>query len=704
MHKTRENANGTFSIGKTWAIDSLDRLEETDTLGFIITIQKPYYWMTETTKDKYAFVTALIQVYRKFTGGRTPEIVGFESIFRAAPAAATSQNSRTQSTPPNPYTTPPQPKPLVNPYTSPPPQANPYTTSPPQANPFASPPPPVQANPYVATPPPVQSNPYASSPTQANPYAAAASNPYANSAPSDPYAVPAGVPLKPQRLPSESSVRRPYAVERIPSRESSRGSPERPRSKDKQQQPDAIIGVVPPMPIAPLNISRQASASPSLRSTPSETLLGSYETASVKSRRADDDTASMTSVGSRTRGPRPMASAPALKASALSSSRALAESPLPGQMGSAGRSTPPTPPTTNKSSKHGPKLSISTSTSMPSKLQNGGNFPPDSAATPRMKSPLRKRPKSIDETAAPSEETMSAAMLEIESLLTSFDWTHPTPCATRLETLLTDEYETVESENVHALVMNDGPQMHDFVARLDDGIKQCEELDEMLTLYLVELQALADDVNFIESENRGLHVRTANERALEKELSELLNTMSISPREFEVLKQQSLEKQEGIDRVAQSLLQIYLALKASAGLVDQEGEDGPKENMQIVREMRRMTKTESEKFLARLREFVKIKFQVPSHFSLSYRRPNSCRYHRLNPRRYQYSPITQHPIPTSIGTRDSFYSPRKSIKIVMRTSNNCIFPPPVDHTRKISEDLSISGKHQAEGLHRMISN
>ena len=620
MHKTRENANGTFSIGKTWTIDSLDSLEETDSLGFIITIQKPYYWMTETSKEKYAFITALIQVYRKFTGGRTPEIVGFESIFRSTPAAPASQSSRS---PPNPYATPPQPKPQVNPYTNPPAQANPYTSSPPQANPYGSPPPAALANPYVATPPPVQSNPYASSPTQANPYAAAPSNPYANSAPNDPYAAPAVVPLKPQRLPSESSVRRPYAVERIPSRESSRGSPERPRSKDKQQQPpDAIIGAVPPMPIAPLNISRQASASPSIRSTPSETLLGSYETASIKSRRAEDDTASMNSVGSRTRGPRPMASAPALKASSISSSRALAESPLPGQTGSAGRSTPPTPPTTSKSSKHGPKLSISTSTSMPSKLQNGSNFPPESAATPRMKSPLRKRPKSVDETAAPSEETLSAAMLEIESLLTSFDWTHPTPCATRLETLLTDEYETVESENVHALVMNDGPQMHDFVARLDDGIKQCEELDEMLTLYLVELQALADDVNVIESENRGLHVRTANERALEKELSELLNTMSISPKQFEVLKQQSLEKQEGIDRVQQSLLQIYLALKASAGLVGQEDEDGPKENMQIVKEMRRMTRTESEKFLARLREFVKIKFQVLSHFSLSYSRRN----------------------------------------------------------------------------------
>ena len=285
-------------------------------------------------------------------------------------------------------------------------------------------------------------------------------------------------------------------------------------------------------------------------------------------------------------------------------------------------------------------------------------------------------------------------MLEIESLLTSFDWTHPTPCATRLETLLTDEYETVESENVHALVMNDGPQMHDFVARLDDGIKQCEELDEMLTLYLVELQALADDVNFIESENRGLHVRTANERALEKELSDLLNAMSISPREFEVLKQQSLEKQEGIEKVERSLLNIYLALRACAGLVNQEDEDGPKENMQIVREMRRMTKTESEKFLSRLREFVKIKFQVLSSISLTYCRPNSCQYHHPNPKLSLSSLITQRLIPTSIGMLDSFYSPRRSIRVVIRTSHSCILLPLVDPIKRISECLSTNGKLQ----------
>ena len=586
MHKTRENANGTFSIGKTWGIDQLERLEETDILGFIITAQKPYYWMTETSKEKYAFVTALIQVYRKFTGGKSPQVIGFDSIFRNSG----SQNARQQSPP-------------RNPYASPPPQSNPYANVPSPSNPYATSPPPSQSNPYAASPPPSQSNPYAAAP----------SNPYANSSPVDPYAstAAAALPLKLQRLPSETSERRPYPGERMPSRESNRSSPERPRSRDRPSR-DLLNNGAPPMPIAPLNMSRQTSASSGLRST-SETLAGGYDVASIRSnrRQQDDDNASLNSMGSRTArtgGPRAMMSTPALKSSSIPAQRALADSPVSVRPKSAGRSTPPTPTLTKSgvpTTKHGPKLSITTSSSLPSKLQNGTT---PATPVPTM-TPLRRRPRSIEDT-APSEETFNAAMVEIESLLMSFDWTHPTLCATRLETLLTDELESVESDNVHALVMNDGLQMQDFVTRLDDGIKQCEELDELLTLYLVELQALADDVNFIESENRGLHVRTGNERALEKELSELLKAMSISPREFDVLKQESLEKSESIDRVEKCLLQVYQALKASSGLAEQQDDDGPKANMQIVREMRRMTRQESEKFLARLREFVKIKFQV----------------------------------------------------------------------------------------------
>jgi len=234
--------------------------------------------------------------------------------------------------------------------------------------------------------------------------------------------------------------------------------------------------------------------------------------------------------------------------------------------------------------------------------------------------------------------------------------------------------------------MNDGPQMQDFISKLDKGIKQCEELDEMLTLYLVELQALSDDVSFIESENRGLHVRTANERALEKELSELLTAMSISPREFEVLRQESLGESEAIVKVEKSLLQVYLALKASSGLAVQQDEDGPKENMQIVREMRRATRTESEKFLARFREFVKIKFQVIFLIKKDVNsRPSSCQYRRPSRNLRQCFLIIQVHILISIDTPGLSCLQRRPTQRVMPIYSSSICLPPGNRIKMTSE-------------------
>ena len=96
MHKARENANRTFSIGKTWVLDDLDVIEsftnaipQTDEqqqnksragpTGFIVTVQKPYYWKANTAKEKDFFIFALIKIYKKYTGGKLPQLIGFSS-------------------------------------------------------------------------------------------------------------------------------------------------------------------------------------------------------------------------------------------------------------------------------------------------------------------------------------------------------------------------------------------------------------------------------------------------------------------------------------------------------------------------------------------------------------------------------------------------------------------------------------------------
>ena len=96
IHKGRENTNGTFSIGKTWPLDDLGGIQNfvgltpantheqqakqwASSLGFIVTLGKPYYWQASTSKEKDFFIASLIKIFRKYTGGRSPDLVGFTS-------------------------------------------------------------------------------------------------------------------------------------------------------------------------------------------------------------------------------------------------------------------------------------------------------------------------------------------------------------------------------------------------------------------------------------------------------------------------------------------------------------------------------------------------------------------------------------------------------------------------------------------------
>jgi hypothetical protein len=85
VHKSRENPNGTFQIGKTWNLDDLTKIENdtVDSTGFIVHMGKPYYWTTGTSKEKTVFIGSLIKIYKKYTGGKVPELVGLDTTGHA---------------------------------------------------------------------------------------------------------------------------------------------------------------------------------------------------------------------------------------------------------------------------------------------------------------------------------------------------------------------------------------------------------------------------------------------------------------------------------------------------------------------------------------------------------------------------------------------------------------------------------------------
>lgn len=97
MHKARENNNGSFSIGKTWNMEELSAIESfshsaappqtekeaqhrewAGSVGFVVTVTKPYYWQAGTSKEKDFFIASAVKIYRKYTKGLIPELKGFD--------------------------------------------------------------------------------------------------------------------------------------------------------------------------------------------------------------------------------------------------------------------------------------------------------------------------------------------------------------------------------------------------------------------------------------------------------------------------------------------------------------------------------------------------------------------------------------------------------------------------------------------------
>ncbi|KAF2036497.1 hypothetical protein EK21DRAFT_52030 [Setomelanomma holmii] len=96
LHKARENANGTFSIGKSWPMEDLSAVENYVHLnpkddeeaqrkkwagekGFTVTITKPYYWEAGTAKEKEFFIGSMVKIYNKYTKGEFPILTGFSA-------------------------------------------------------------------------------------------------------------------------------------------------------------------------------------------------------------------------------------------------------------------------------------------------------------------------------------------------------------------------------------------------------------------------------------------------------------------------------------------------------------------------------------------------------------------------------------------------------------------------------------------------
>jgi len=168
------------------------------------------------------------------------------------------------------------------------------------------------------------------------------------------------------------------------------------------------------------------------------------------------------------------------------------------------------------------------------------------------------------------DEIAQATMLSVEEMLEGYDWGNdgflnrqaPGDTADMVEARLFDELMALDKANIHSFLESDD-RVNLVVKLLDEAILEVDGMDSLISSYKIHLNAVSDDITFIQSQRRGLQVQTQNQRALLTEVENLLQTVDVDQESLIILTQESLEKPAGIQRLEDAVTVLYKALQAS---------------------------------------------------------------------------------------------------------------------------------------------
>ncbi|KAF1957081.1 hypothetical protein CC80DRAFT_471549 [Byssothecium circinans] len=215
--------------------------------------------------------------------------------------------------------------------------------------------------------------------------------------------------------------------------------------------------------------------------------------------------------------------------------------------------------------------------------------------------------------------------LEFEVLLSEIGWGSSELSAKNIESLESDikrQIARVEAGSWLSHLEQKDDRVETVERMLDRAIAECDELEGLLTLYNVELSSLNDDVAFIEAQGQGLQVQTANQRLLQNELQQLVDTISITPDQLEPLRRAPIGKINGLMAIESSLVLLYKALltidpsfiegrrggTAGNGTTSSGFGNSELASMQALREKKDRYLSDGAMFLDRLKKHMEITF------------------------------------------------------------------------------------------------
>ncbi|KAL4941520.1 hypothetical protein BDV06DRAFT_236032 [Aspergillus oleicola] len=218
--------------------------------------------------------------------------------------------------------------------------------------------------------------------------------------------------------------------------------------------------------------------------------------------------------------------------------------------------------------------------------------------------------------------------VDFDDILTDLGWNGRLTDEKKIEDLEADvrrEIGRVEATSWLGNLEQQEGKVDQLAKLIDKTIDECEELDNLLTLYSHELSTLRDDVSYIETQSQGLQVQTANQKLLHSELQTLLKTLSISSKELQPLKEASLSNSDGLRDTEKSLSTLYKAMLTidpeiwhNKKRLDAAGGHGTVGvyadteigQMRAIKDKKEEYRFHSSTFLQRLRQFMGVAYQV----------------------------------------------------------------------------------------------
>ncbi|RDA92421.1 hypothetical protein CP533_4706 [Ophiocordyceps camponoti-saundersi (nom. inval.)] len=745
MHKSKENASGTFSIGKTWNLDDLSQIESftgpqvgpsyrewAGDTGFIVTLGKPYFWQAQTDKEKKFFVASLIKIFGKYTGGKVPELTGFDQreldqVLGAGGRRPTVSSARSPgvesavSSVASPSALVPTPT-LGTPEPS---RLQKASASRPLLNGTGSPAPSSES---VSSRDRVAASRWAaqtdkSQEAEANSVAhrrddagrtSRSRNGFYGAGASARYGEPRGSPEQPQdvpaRPPSAHPDERPPPERRRPPMD-----PTRPQDRDLVPPPLVSPNIarepIPPLPKnterlsngkgngpgGPLGASRNqdagervvvASSTNTREVSPKSDPIRGAKGASTSSAA---EALSPTELSLSPDPPEQDESRPGLGpmikakrskgdiAGALwkAASAATAFRPRPGGAGDRLRQTQSrgdgpdgitsVVPAPSRPVSRDPR---SDSTEAPKLMdhRDSNDVKADdptvhvSRSASAQPSPNDEKSKQVKKEEKKQEQPARSVVAgndvkylqslgidpsildgrseEFGKWLDHFGWVPGQQMRTQtMDDIKTDierELNKAQAGGWLARFQEEDERVDAIKRGIDLAISECDEMDNLLTLYAVELSTLSEDISYIEAQGQGLQVQTANQKLLRRELESLLETCAITSNDLEALQIAPLEKTRGLEDVELALVTLFRAMtkmdptlgghEAAQTAVDAKGGDSDQTlglnsdygNMRIVQEKKQMYMQESARFMRRLIDFMK------QHFSEAFSETQRC--------------------------------------------------------------------------------